>query len=451
MTQLFPFTSFPFRLSAVASIVLLGLNPTSTMAGAFSLFGEANGRNAGDFAAGAAADAEDASTLFYNPAGLVHLKGKQLVLGGTIVKAKSTLSDDAYLSLTTSGFSGSSVFSINGLDSTQTAVIPSFFYSKNVSNKLTWGVGVYAPFGLSTNWAESSNARYSATLSKLEVINVAPALGVKINRKLSFGAALDIQLGTVDFNSVGGVSTSTISDSISTNHGTSVGFGGHIGLMYQPTVSTRLGLNYQSAIMHQFYGKSTLVGMLADPNLTDPSYVSSTDSLFSDPISMPAQITLSAMHQLTEKLTLGSTVAFTQWSVFESIGLNNVIGQEGIPMDKPIIVSENFRNTWRIAGGMKYQWTDKIKLRMGLGYDQSPANNVDRNLRLPDSDRIALAAGVHYQATSTVGFDLGWTHLFIKDTRIDNTASFGDNVIYVNGGVKSNVDLIGGQMTWKIS
>lgn len=433
------------QLTKIASLIILTASTSSAFAGAFSLFGEANGRNSGDFASGAAADAEDASTLFYNPAGLAFLRGKQLVLSSTLVKAKSTLSNDSYTYLVDPAETKSAA----GVSTNETAVLPSFFYSKNISDKLTWAVGMYAPFGLSTDWGNSAETRYAATLSKLEIINVSPALGVKICDRLFFGAAFDIQLGAVDFNSVGGASGAPEFDSISTNTGKSVGFGGHLGFIYQMNPSTRIGLNYQSSIKHEFHGTSTLNGPLASSSLT-PTVVSS-NGLSSDPISMPAQITLSALHEANEKLTFTGTLAFTQWSVFQNISLNGVVGQLGEIMEKPVIVSENFRNTWRVVGGVKYKVSEKSSVRMGLGFDQTPTNNVDRSIRLPDSDRVALAAGGHYQATKSIGLDFGWTHLFVKNTRVDNTTVSGSNNIYVNAGVKTAVDLLGAQMTWQIS
>lgn len=428
-------------LSLLTSTLTLNALISSAYAGAFSLYGEVNGRNAGNYAVGAAADAEDASTLYYNPAGLVHLKGRQLVLGATAVKAKAKLKDGAFTFVNTNA----NQTSIAGLETSELAAIPSFFYANKVDPKFAWGVGVFAPFGLSTDWGESSNARYAATLSKLEVIDISPALAFQLTDELSFGAAFDIQLATVDFNSVGTLvlDGATTNDSVSKNKGTSTGFGTHLGFLYTTLSGHSYGLNYQSSVVHEFKGSSSLAGPLATNNYQ------SSDLLFSDPISMPAQVTFSSNNIINDKLTVSSTVSYTFWSVFQNITLHNVVGLGGIPFD--VVVSENFRDTWRIAGGLKYKYSDKLGLRMGLGYDQTPTNNTDRSLRLPDTDRIALAAGAHYQVTNTIGLDVGWTHFFMNDTQIDNTTISSANSIYVNAGVKSNVDLFGGQLTWQIS
>lgn len=430
------------NLSLLTSTIALGIQPIASHAGAFSLYGEVNGRNAGNYAAGAAADAEDASTLYYNPAGLVYLKGSQLLVGGTIVRAKAKLDDGSYTYLNNDL---STTLSLSGLSTSQTAAIPSLFYAKNVSSKLTWGVGVFAPFGLSTNWGDTSNARYAATLSKLEVIDVSPALGIRLSDNLSFGAAFDIQMAKVDFNSIGYFINPgfPIEESSSTNHGQSIGFGAHIGLLYQTNAGARYGLNYQSSVMHQFYGTSTLTGSLT-LNGFDTS-----DSLFSDPISMPAQVTFSSMNPINDKLTLSTSVSYTIWSVFQNIALNNVVGFSGVPMDA--VVSENFKDTWRVAVGAKYKYTEDVSFRMGVGYDQTPTNNNDRSLRLPDSDRIAIAAGLHYQIRKNLGLDFGWTHFFMAHTQVNNTTVSNTNEIYVNAGVNSNVDLLGAQIIWQIT
>ncbi len=433
-----------FKLSKIASVVLLGLAASNSFAGGFSLYGEGNGKNAGDFAAGAASEAEDASTLYYNPAGLVHLKGQQLVLGTTIVNASSKLGNNAFLTRTGASLG---TFSLAGLKIEKTGVVPAFFYSKNISDKLTLALGVFAPFGLATEWSETSNARYAATLSNLEVIDVSPGFGAKITDNLSFGAAFDIQLAKVDFNSVAGAAAGTALDSLVTNHGSSIGVGGHLGILFQATKKSRLGLNYQSPVSHKFTGKSTINGPLA--NIPGPGGIIVRNDLFAKPLSMPGQITLSGMHKANSKWSFTSTVAYVQWSILKEIKLNNVAGLNGVPSN--ITVPENFKDTWRLAAGAKYKVSDKVKLRAGIGFDQTPVNNIDRNLRLPDSDRIAIAIGGHYQATKTIGLDVGWTHLFLKNTSVNNTTVSGANNILVVAGVKARADLLGAQLTWQIS
>jgi long-chain fatty acid transport protein len=117
------------------------------------------------------------------------------------------------------------------------------------------------------------------------------------------------------------------------------------------------------------------------------------------------------------------------------------------------VVKENFRNTWRLAGGGKYKINAKWMARAGVGYDQTPVPSpIDRNLRCPDGDRIALAIGGHYQATKTIGIDVGWTHLFMQKTELNNTTVLDPNTsVLVQGSVEGHANLFGAQLTWQIT
>lgn len=421
------------KLTKVASAVLLGLACSNIHAGAFSLFGEANGRNAGDFGAGAAVEAADASTLFYNPAGLMYLNGQQVTLGGTLVHAKAKFAAGSTIS------QPGTTLSVAGESANSTAVIPFGFYAKRVTPKLAVGVGMYVPYGLATDWGDSTNdpLRISATRSTIQVINVSPAIATSFGNKVKFGMAFDVQFGKVDLNSVPGALAAPTLDTKVINQGTSVGFGGHAGLMFDINEQTRFGANYQSRVQHQFSGDSTAAGPL-----TGGATV--TSNLFSDPVDMPDSVTFSGMRQINEKLTVMGTAAWFKWSNIQQITINNLAtgGSTTLP--------ENFKNTWRLVAGAKYQVNDKFLVRAGAGFDQTPVNNVDRNIRLPDNDRIALAIGGHYQVSKTIGLDAGYTHLFVKDAPLAHRAGAPTNVT-VNGVVNAAVDLLGAQLTWQIS
>ena len=453
------------RLTKLASFVLISLGAVNAHAGGFSVFGEGNGRNSGDFGAGVAAEASDASTLYYNPAGMINLEGEQLVVGATIVTATSKIQPGSTISVS-NNTTGPLVYttSIAGEKAYASIPIPALFYTKKVNPNLAWGIGVYVPFGLETSWAESAPTRYSATKSNLQIINVSPAIASKLNDKVSFGAGFDIQYASVELNSVIGLPTCAQAgicpnpnflDSTVRNKGTSVGFGAHAGFMVQATTDTRLGVNYQSQVQHRFSGDSVITGRLADPNFTNPAASVRNGALFSDPANMPDQITASGIHNLNEKVSLMATAAFIRWSSIKQIVMNGVqAGPAGVTAT--VTLPQNYRDTWRLVAGGKYQVNEKVSIRGGVGYDQTPVNNVDRNLRLPDSDRIAVAIGGHYQVNKSVGIDLGWTHLFFDNTAINNTLSTTSNIgrtttVTVNAGMKAHADLFGGQLTWQIA
>lgn len=425
------------RLLAMAIVAIFANTPNQLYASGFSLYNEMSGANVGDFAAGGAAEAADAATLFYNPAGLITIKNQQLVISGTGVFNNASFTGSE--SPTGSG----TLYTANNVQGGETALVPAIFYAFPLGNGAVAGLGIYVPFGLATDWGINSSIRYSATRSELKTINIAPALSGYITDTLSLGIASDIQYSEVELNQVIGNPGAPSNDHLSKNKGHSWSLGAHGGILYQPNKKTRIGLNYQSAMKHRFKGDSTLI------DLSDNTTAAYNDDLFSYPIDLPAQSTLSAYYELTDKIAIKGTVAYTQWSSFNEITVNGIAisGTQTETMTVP----ENFRDTWRIVGGANFKANDKLMLRVGAGFDQNPTNDTDRNLRLPDNNRIGVAVGGRYQFNKHLRADIGYTHLFIKNTPIDNTHNVNVSSFITTGNVKANVNLVGAQLTWNIT
>ncbi len=442
--------SFKPKLKPLA-FAIGSLCAQSALAGGFSLFGEGNGRNAGDFGAGVAAEAVDASSIYYNPAMLVKIKNKQAVAGGTAIFARSRFTGTStWWNAAAPGVPHTE--SANNSSGDQNALVPAGYFAARLNERTVVGIGMYAPFGLATDWGEFTATRYAATRTELKLVNIAPALGSQITDKLSIGMSLDVQFAEVDFNGVAGSPTTNLAlDSTLKNHGRSMGLGAHVGVFYQSDNHTHWGLNYQSRVRHRFSGTSVMSGPIATQTGGTPDLVN--PGLVSDQSYMPAQSTLSVLRKVNDKVTLMGTVAFVQWSTFKEIVLNGVAA----PITPiKLSVNENFRDTWRIAGGVKYKVNDQFTLRAGAGYDQTPVNDeFDRNLRLPDDSRYALAIGGHYQLKKNIGVDVGWTHLIFKKPNINNTTTtttaLGTNNVLVQGKFSAYANLIGGQVTWDIA
>jgi long-chain fatty acid transport protein len=114
-----------------------------------------------------------------------------------------------------------------------------------------------------------------------------------------------------------------------------------------------------------------------------------------------------------------------------------------------VIVEQQFHNTWNYSAGANFHLNELWMFRFGGGYDQSPANNRYRSVQFPDSDRVALAVGAHYQPTKKLGFDVGYTRVFVINSRVDNLAqTVGDEVVTSNGTIKSGANVFGLQVKW---
>lgn len=458
----------PLR-TIINTAVLSTITISTAHAGSLSLYSESSPAMIGNYAAGSAAEAADASTGWYNPAGLALLRQQQATFGGVGLFLSSKLSGTSTFTTVVPGTATfNNVETYTGIQGGENAFIPSFHYALPFGENTTVGFSVVSPFGLSTDWGMDSPVRYQATNSELITANFSPELGSKLTDNFAVGAGLDLQYARVKFNRMLG--TPSISgffgdpmtnDSLSYNKGSSFGVGYHIGVMglFNDNHS-RLGLNYQSKMRHKFNGYSQLSGPLASTGSftsgTLPFAVRRNNNLSSNAIELPDIVTLSAYHDLNETVALLGSVVYTGWSTLSTIQLNSVaaplidtsgdVTQISVNSTSP----QNYKNTWRAALGANYRVNEAWLVRVGGGYDQTPTNNIDRDVRVPDADRWALSVGAHYQAKANIGVDVGYTHLFtVNDSTINRTDALGATSIYtVNAVGPMHADLVGAQVTW---
>lgn len=457
---------------SLVSMAVIGLLATNAAhSGAFSLYTESSAAAIGNYAAGIAAEAADASTGWYNPAGLALLHKQEAVFGGIGVFPTAKLTGTS--TFTTLGLP-SYTQGFSGLEGGDNAFVPSFHYALPVGENLTFGLSAVSPFGLATDYNTSSPVRYQATFTELLTTNISPEFGAKVAEHFAVGAGLDLQYSRVKFNTMIGTPTlyaalnPALVDSLSYNNGNSFGVGFHLGVMSMFNDNhTRVGVNYQSKMRQNFHGQSRLTGRLAVPNLNlgNPTSVLSANgntvfkdnSLFSNPIEFPDVLTISGYHDLNDTIALLGSFVYTGWSSFNSIQLNNVAAP--IISNAAVVTQGNISNTkaqnysdaWRVAVGANYRVNELLLLRAGGGYDETPTKDAFRDVRLPDSNRWALSVGAHYQWKPAFGVDVGYTHLFADNATINRTEAVGTTSTYnVNAISKNAVDLVGAQLVWTI-
>lgn len=418
-------------------------------AGAFQLW-EQDGASIGNYHAGRAAIAEDASTSFYNPAGLVRIKNQQVVLG--VDPVITDIRFHGSVDVDTVGI-GSVGPSYTGSQGGGLNVIPSLNYAAPLSDRFVFGFSIVAPFGSKTDYSQTFITRYAATLTSFQVVDFSPSLGAAITDKFSIGAGLDIERANAEFDLVAGNSLinailGSNMDTYGQNTGADHAYGYHVGGLYQFTPETRLGLAYQSKVTHVLHGSSHFFGPLANDSQGGTQVAPSLRTK----VNLPSTTTLSLFHSINKNWDVMGTLIYTQWNVIQDLVLTGVaaVVNGNSSNNVTINIPQNYRNTWNYSVGANYHMNEQWMFRTGLGFDQTPSNSRDRNLQLPDSDRIAAAVGAHFQATKTMGFDAGWTHVFVMNTRISNTLTVGDQATTVAGSVHTSADVYGFQFKWDI-
>ncbi len=416
---------------------------TTAFASGFAII-ENSASGMGQAFAGAAAVAEDPSTIYFNPAGMMYLKGTQVTAGLHIIDSDAKLENKGSTNLALAGVPQGG----EGGNAGDTFYVPNFYYVRDFGDKYKIGLGVNAPFGLGTEYKDDWMGRYTSTNSELESINFNPSIAFRANEKLSIGVGMSIQYlkATLEKNiyqfGLPAPFTGTPDGHVKVD-GDSWDFGFNGGFIYEITPQTRLGMHYRHEISHTLDGDIKYKGLspaLTGNPLTAPKF---TNQGAEARIDTPSTLSISLTHQLNNRLTLLGDVTYTRWSNFEEL---SIIGDNGVEVSH---VDEKWNNTYRIAGGMKYQYNAQWVLRTGVAHDETPIDKKYRTSRIPGDDRTWLSFGASYSPNNNLTIDVGYSHLWVEDADIDEEFPLLTASGTLKGEYDSDVDILSVQATWK--
>jgi long-chain fatty acid transport protein len=370
---------------------------------------EQNASGLGNAYAGQAASAQDASTIFFNPAGMTLLPDSQIVVTGHLIKPQAE-------------FSGSSnIGSGNVGDAGSLAIVPNGYFAYRLTPDVHVGVGVNAPFGLKTEYDSTWAGRTQGIKSELKTINLNPSIAWKASESLSLGAGLSVQYVEATLSNATGAG---LPPSIGVVKGDDFSWGFNLGALWQLSETTRIGLAYRSEVDHTLEGNLKVNGVVT------------VNSVFADVV-LPDSASLSLFHKLGPRLELLADITWTGWSDFEELRIVNAAGTTlGV-------TQENWSDSYRYSVGANYRLNDKVTLRSGVAYDETPVSDAFRTARIPDESRTWLSFGAQYRLSNKSTIDVGYAHLFVDDARINKTESG----VTLAGTYEASVDILSAQLT----
>lgn len=397
-----------------ASLVLAGCANLAHAAG-FALI-EQNASGLGNAYAGQAAAATDASTIFFNPAGMTYLPDRQAVVAGHLIRPKAEFSGTVSSSFPVTGGQGG--------DAGDLALVPNAYFAFRLTPDVHLGVGLNAPFGLSTEYDPDWVGRTQAIESKIETVNVNPSIAWRISETLSVGAGINLQR-------IEATLTNQVHPLFNSSHieieGDDYGWGFNLGAIWHVSPNSRLGLAYRSEVDYTLEGSATVTNF---PLL--PSGPVTAD------VTMPASASLSLFHKLSSRLDLLADVTWTGWSAFDEL---RIVRTNGDLLGTP--TQENWEDILRYSLGATWHMSDKLSLRGGVAYDEAPVSDRYRTPRIPDGARTWIAVGGQYRLSAQSVLDFGYAHLFVNDPGLQSR----DNGTTLNGEYSSQVDILSAQIT----
>ena len=390
-----------------ATAAALGAGATQAYASAFQLM-EQNASGLGNAYAGQAASAQDASTIFFNPAGMTRLAGKNAVgaLHLIIPRAEFTNTGSTTAPLQTR-------LGGNGGDAGDPALVPNQYFSWQVMPELFVGLGITVPFGLKTEYDPSWVGRFHAVKSELKTLNINPSIAYKISDELSVGAGISYQRAeatlsnSVNYSAAAGGALGANAEGLATVKGHDGAWGYNVGVMLALSPSTRLGASYRSATDYNIRGDATFVNRPASLAAAIPNGPVTAE------VKLPATATVALFHRVNRQWDLLADVSWTGWDSLQTLNIRRTSG--ALLSTTPL----NWDNTWRVGLGVNYHQNAAWTWRFGVAYDQSPVPDEDRTPRIPDNDRFWLAVGAQYRLSRALAFDVGYAHIFVKNSNVN--------------------------------
>jgi long-chain fatty acid transport protein len=418
--------------------------------------------------AGTGAAADDATTVFYNPAGMTALDASEATLVLSTIYIDSSFDNEASQPALGQPLGG------EGGNAGGWNAVPSVYVTLPFSDTLAAGLAVNVPFGLSLDYERDWMGRFQALRSEIQTYNFNPAIAWEINEHVSVGLGLNYQrvqaelTNAVNYSAVvaqglqqlvaaGQLSPALVPALLAANaglegatrlRGDDSAWGYNAGVTVTLPGDVRIGLSYRSSMEYEIEGSVRF----DEPAATNPiggSIIASAsagvlaDGAAAVDLELPDSATLSWRVPLSEEITLLADVAWTGWSSIQELRAERATGEV------ISITPENWEDTWRFALGATFAVDQTLTLRAGIALDETPVPAETRTARLPDTDRTWIAVGARWQASDALVIDAGYAHLFGDEVRVEqNAGSTALNALLV-GEQKTAVDIVSVQAAYR--
>ena len=381
--------------------------------------------------AGEAAVADNASVLARNPAAMTRFKQAELSFAGSYVEPNVDITGVKDTSV--GAVLGRDVNELNADDMVHSAFVPATYFIQPINDKLTFGLGIFSSYGVTTEFEDDYAAGAAAGKTDLLTLNINPNIAFKATEQLSLGFGVSAVYGKAAIKrnygdiiaaktyAVAGVAAARAANNPSKElfllEGDAWAIGWNTGALYEINKNNRIGLAYRSQVDLDFEGDFT--GVTSDDNKVKASL----------DLPFPATAEFSGYHALNESFAVSYSVLWTEWSKFEELRATSSSCKDG----ECFLKEESFNDSMRYSIGAEYT-IDKVILRAGFALDESAGETT---LSIPESDRFWYTVGATYNASSNLSLDFGVAYIYVEEVEFTETPVPG-----MEYGFKSSGDAI---------
>jgi long-chain fatty acid transport protein len=375
---------------------------TSAMAGGFQI--SAQSARAMGMGLAYTGVADDASGIFYNPAGLAFMDGSDFIIGGMVARGMDGTFQNG---------------SVTANQVSSDVLLPEL-YAAGGFHGFKVGLGAYTPFGLPLRWENPTtfSGRYVSTASDLRTLNLNPTIAFR-SGAFAFGVGADYMASKIQLErfypvqaAPANLGRAKVASKLSDNHG----WGWNAGAMWRGSI-VRIGVAYRSGIDIDHDTHTTLTHLVTPLPPTVPQ------GTFPVTLAVDYPSTLNA--GVAFKLGAATTLAFdadrTNWSSLEHL---DIVFPTAPPLTS--LRATNWEDSWAWRAGVE-TGCGPVQCRFGYYRDATPQPDEDIGPILADADRQAYTAGI--------GIKHGHFGLDIADVyiRFDDRATTSVNTDHLPG------------------
>jgi long-chain fatty acid transport protein len=384
--------------------LIISLFAQPAWAGGIMIY-EVSTQEVGLAAAGTAARAQDATTLFTNPSGMTRLQRPELMVSLQAAYGYTKFNPNANTGPQTGGDGGNGAGWLPG---------GSLFYVHPLSSDFAFGVGTLTYFGGVVDYRDTWAGRYFVQSSTLLGVTIMPSIAFRVNEWLSLGAGLNAMYGMYE-NEVAINNIAVDYDGRLKIKDTEWGYGGDFGALVSLNDTTRLGITYFTKVDLDFSDTPKFYDL--GPGLT--AILDSRGLLTASldlSMSVPETFMLSLYHELNEQFALLANVGWQDWSSFGEVGIT-------VNSETPtsLTVDQNYEDTWHVALGGQYRLESDTLLSCGIAYDSSMVKDRNRTPDLPVGETWRFGLGSQFGLEDNVRFGLAYAFMWSGDLRMDQS------------------------------
>ncbi len=353
------------------------------------------------------AQADDASAIYYNPAGLTQIKGTQTTSGMQF----------NFPNITFHPVGGGEIKARDDV-----AMLPHFYAASDFGlQNWRFGIGFNVPFGNSITWGSGNQLSTAVDRSTMALYNVTPTVAYKINDQFSIGAGLNIYYGDLmsRFNYYAPTDPRYV---FAPNgkfefRGDGLAVGATLGLMFKPNDRHSFGLVYRSPFTVNFNGTGRVNNpppafLLADPGPSTANFQQE----------FPQSLAIGYAFHPTKKWKLEADIEWTNWDTLNTCSLvspNPAIAAD--PYGRGT-VPYNWKDSFFYEFGTQYEINDTWTVRAGYIFSENTVPDSTFNPNLPDSDRHVFSAGLGF-TWKRLTIDAVYQYSLSTDRTITGSAS----------------------------